>query len=1634
MSTSSFKETQIRPARYRTPSPPREAVEPITPSAIEHAPNLGAPALARGGVEEPQEKGISSGLTGPIEQRDDQDTMNAFALIALATSPPAPSHAMSQQENRTTTQTAVDSGHHDTHVSKRAKSEKLRSPEWHRIKQGTEPRPTTSYHVHVQSSTSDAELLLNFSQVARSSHVRHSLHRHTKSDQTNTMSSSPQKSAHGATVDHTFARPQDQKIPFETVQIHDTRATGRGEDGGVTTNIANKQQGDKAMNQDVSKGDILPDQAQSESSLEEPITKEPLPNLHSSLRIAASSSPAPGLAHRAQMSAASPTKNEIKDIESAPRLASGYSAEKIPILRSIDKLGSEQSTANEPSDVREVVSLQQTVANDELESQSSSQVPADAKAATSNSSTAGSAEQSLPLKRAAAPSSVCAACNFSRNSSSMDNEYNATSWISCDVCKSWFHFACAGFRNEREVRGVDKFRCKNCKPIHGSTTFVRKSARAHTAIDYAGLNEGVVKTSDERPEHHYIKPIKDGTITFLPESFPRMPPGLVTAEFLERSYGWKEPIVVPAALNPRPQPLDVAMRTSYLDNLIDPSDDPTADNVPSDDLSFSDNEYEAVPEHEQDALDMVMPRNLTVRQVAELYGPEEKVEVIDVKSQNGETKKWNMRRWADYYESSGSKIVRNVISLEVSQSKLGRLIRRPQVVRDLDLQDSVWPAELQAKREIPRVQFYCLMSVADCFTDFHIDFGGSSVFYHIIRGKKTFLFIPPKEKHLKKYEEWCKSPAQNWTFLADQTKECYRVDLSPGDTMLIPAGWIHAVWTPEDSLVIGGNFLTRMNYGMQFKIAQLEKATGVARKFRYPHFQKLHWYAALKYLVEDPLPDSVKILLQEGGVFHRPSPAHHDLDIWVGDASARPEDYHARYYSQSELEGLPELIRYLLRTALIDNGSITDGITQETRNTVKKSIPRGHGEPLDVVKNFASWCAWKRGNEEIPAWAYPGAMPDVPEAPGKLSAAAQKRMGKEAALQAPRRQSARKQLQQHVTRSESPALQGVVSGMTHEKVDNVLTNSMLPSDQPITPVRRKVSAFGENGVDYMDFDRSSKKPRTSSGVSSGSRRKIACDTCRQRRRACKHKIIVGTGISSQENDDVAADTGNAKLHKHSHNDDFPSVRSHCEQTECESDSDASSKRGGAEKHPNTTYAASAKVMDAPSPRNPSPRPSTPQPEKSTDQPSQPRDDNLHQQSASAVSKAEITVGTLTTLDITSPTSILYQNRGRTKACAECRKSKVSVTILHFHCCNPAAELWADYQWLQRRCVHDELGNEDPVKAKEAATPRPAAALKRKLAKEISQNTPAKRRQTGEDRDKMQVIETKPAPLSPPVPPDTRMEPIGSARTMDDHLSAPSPMPTPSGMSGEQQPVSEPALASIPVEFIEFAERPVSAENANGDTNRVSYSGAAIPSPLAESEELPVSIAAEAELTDRSASSETQPLGTTILQSSNPPLKLDTGLGYPSNPMSATGLSTTGAAAHSLASPPPSSNSPSAQNGASPSEPSSRHSSRHPKMVERYSPSSGSGRRTSNSSVGGVGGTRGTASKSTSPLTSVATDEELDQERREEVGTRSNKLKTPITPKIIKEMQPKSDQADEETMRLIQELQAQEHGLRRRGRA
>jgi hypothetical protein len=91
-----------------------------------------------------------------------------------------------------------------------------------------------------------------------------------------------------------------------------------------------------------------------------------------------------------------------------------------------------------------------------------------------------------------------------------------------------------------------------------------------------------------------------------------------------------------------------------------------------------------------------------------------------------------------------------------SDTKLNDLVKRPQIVEDLDWIDILWPIDISVPA-YPKVQVYCLMGVEHSYTDFHIDFGGTSVFYHVLDGEKIFYLIEPTEINLSIYKKWSNS-------------------------------------------------------------------------------------------------------------------------------------------------------------------------------------------------------------------------------------------------------------------------------------------------------------------------------------------------------------------------------------------------------------------------------------------------------------------------------------------------------------------------------------------------------------------------------------------------------------------------------------------------------------------------------------------------------------------------------------------------------------------------------------------------------------------------------------------------------------------------------------------------------------
>ncbi|EJF62505.1 Clavaminate synthase-like protein [Dichomitus squalens LYAD-421 SS1] len=368
-------------------------------------------------------------------------------------------------------------------------------------------------------------------------------------------------------------------------------------------------------------------------------------------------------------------------------------------------------------------------------------------------------------------------------------------WVRCDACKTWFHWRCAG---EGDLDAVDKWFCKPCLDKDSTRVITmkppaRKSARKKPQRDYAGLNSGQELDPNRWLRMMEGKPIKK-------DPFRRMKGSQVGIEWLENDESaMKEPIVI----------------------------------------------------EEDEGLGMKMPSaDFTVDDVADALGREHPVEVIDVATQSN-VPHWTLGKWADYWNTEPAKRdkTRNVISLEISGSGLADRVLPPRIVRELDWVERFWPSTKRGRgHAYPKVQLYCLMGVGGAWTDWHVDFAGSSVYYHILHGQKVFYFIRPTPANLAAYERWSGTEIQNHSWLGDMCDEVFKVELQAGNTMIIPTGWIHAVYTPKDTLVFGGNFLHSYNVPMQLKIREIEIATHVPKKFRFPYFTKLCWYAGEKYL------------------------------------------------------------------------------------------------------------------------------------------------------------------------------------------------------------------------------------------------------------------------------------------------------------------------------------------------------------------------------------------------------------------------------------------------------------------------------------------------------------------------------------------------------------------------------------------------------------------------------------------------------------------------------------------------------------------------------------------------------------------------------------------------------------------
>ncbi|XP_077845212.1 histone lysine demethylase PHF8 isoform X10 [Macaca mulatta] len=350
--------------------------------------------------------------------------------------------------------------------------------------------------------------------------------------------------------------------------------------------------------------------------------------------------------------------------------------------------------------------------------------------------------------------------------------------IECDMCQDWFHGSCVGVEEEKAA-DIDLYHCPNCEVLHGPSIMKKR------------------RGSSKGHDTHKGKPVKTGSPTFI-------------RELRSRTFDSSDEVIL--------KPTGNQLTVEFLEEN-----------------SFS------VPilVLKKDGLGMTLPSpSFTVRDVEHYVGSDKEIDVIDVTRQAD--CKMKLGDFVKYYYSGKREKVLNVISLEFSDTRLSNLVETPKIVRKLSWVENLWPEECVFER--PNVQKYCLMSVRDSYTDFHIDFGGTSVWYHVLKGEKIFYLIRPTNANLTLFECWSSSSNQNEMFFGDQVDKCYKCSVKQGQTLFIPTGWIHAVLTPVDCLAFGGNFLHSLNIEMQLKAYEIEKRLSTADLFKFPNFETICWY------------------------------------------------------------------------------------------------------------------------------------------------------------------------------------------------------------------------------------------------------------------------------------------------------------------------------------------------------------------------------------------------------------------------------------------------------------------------------------------------------------------------------------------------------------------------------------------------------------------------------------------------------------------------------------------------------------------------------------------------------------------------------------------------------------------------
>ncbi|KAF1762704.1 hypothetical protein GCK72_010966 [Caenorhabditis remanei] len=258
----------------------------------------------------------------------------------------------------------------------------------------------------------------------------------------------------------------------------------------------------------------------------------------------------------------------------------------------------------------------------------------------------------------------------------------------------------------------------------------------------------------------------------------------------------------------------------------------------------------------REGLDMKVPKELGFDTLTDYIPADESINVID--GYSGGSQDMTMGDLLEEFKKEIRTHTYNVLSLEFSEiNGLNKKFNEPAFVRQssiVNVLETVLkrkadeierrlkrnyknPKELaellhdkyyyEAKlKNLPSYQKFLLVSMKNAFTDIHVDLSATAVYYHVKKGRKVFYVAPPTARNLEIYKRYETAPQDDDVWIGEALFDQWkRVEIKEGFTAIIPAGWIHFVYTPEDSIVVGGNFLMNQYLDKHFEFTEMENTS-----------------------------------------------------------------------------------------------------------------------------------------------------------------------------------------------------------------------------------------------------------------------------------------------------------------------------------------------------------------------------------------------------------------------------------------------------------------------------------------------------------------------------------------------------------------------------------------------------------------------------------------------------------------------------------------------------------------------------------------------------------------------------------------------------------------------------------------